>query len=209
MGRKSKPKVDPLLLAAQQREEAKKPENWGLNPDTVRQAGVRVSAPVKGRIASIRRDDVFHRLHARGALSDIALLSIRRLDEDLAERAAEGRQGHSDKVDGGCVRRDITVQQIAVAERVEAVLGKMGRRDGALLVEMLRPCRVVTCVTVELGPDGGPVKRVETERWRLVVRLICGEAHLHAQGAALRSAVENLALAYREYDAEPRAKRAA
>ena len=209
MGRRIKPKVDPLVLAAQQREEAKKPENWGPNPATLRQDGVRISAPAKGRVASVRRDDVFHRFHARSALSDAALTSIRRLDEDLTERAAEGRQGHGDKVDGSAHRRDITVDQIEAAERVDAVLAKMGRRDAALLLELLRPARVLTNSYMEPGKNGHPPERVETERWRLVVRLLCGEVHVNAQGAVLRSACENLALAYRELDAEPKSKRAA
>jgi hypothetical protein len=42
------------------------------------------------------------------------------------------------------------------------------------------------------------------EHWRQVVVIFSGETERHAQGAAVRAACDNLAMAYREIDHAPR-----
>ena len=74
-----------------------------------------------------RLDDVFHRLHARGALSNAALTAVRRLQTDLGERAGEGAYGHGEKVDGRSSSRElITQRQLDADDRVDRAVTPIG-----------------------------------------------------------------------------------
>ena len=191
-----------MLRAAQrradERESAKNPENWGADGKALaRQPDVKVVAGARGRVQTARRDDVFDRLLARGALSQSAHQAIRRLDADMTERRGEGERGSGEKVDGGGARDLVTQRMLDAGDRVDGlergVLPRVGRRDAGLLREMLEPRRVIT---------GG------LDRWRLVVATITGETNQHAQSAVLRAACDNLALAYQELDRTPRVRAA-
>ena len=137
-----------------------------------------------------QRTDVFDRLLARQALSQTAHQAIRRLDADMTDRRGEGERGAGQKVDSSGSRDLVTQRMIDVGSRVEAVLELVGRRDRYLLHELLKPRQ---------GLVGAGV-----ERWRQVVVVMTGEQRPDVQAGVVRSACENLVLAFREIDQRPR-----
>ncbi len=204
MSRKVKPKSAPKspaeILAelaarraedrARDRADAARPETWGVNVEALAgQDDVRLvtQGARRGAVQSARRDDVFDRLLARGALSASAHAAVRRLDADMTERRGQGHaQERGPKVDCQTSRELVTQRTLDAGARVDRALGLVGRRDAALLRELLEP---------RLAPAGAAL-----DRWRAVVRLITGEARPEVQAGAVRSAGENLAWAYAEVD---------
>lgn len=182
------------------------PEHWGADPKALRhQPGVNIvwereprTNKRTGKVQAAQRQDVFHRLHARGALTDVQLTAVRRLETDMAERRGEGdRPAPGMAVDCSGSRAAITDRQIAAGDRIDGhaprgVLLRVGLRDAVLLREMLDPRRVMP--TSSDGLDGRP------ERWRTVVTLVAGESRYDHQTTVLKGACDNLALAYREID---------
>lgn len=197
--RRSKPKpMSPeeiAMRAAQRRAEEKiamrNPENWGADGKALaRQPDVRIVPGARGKVQTARRDDVFDRFLARGALSQHAHQAVRRLDADMTERRGEGERGSGEKVDGSGACDLVTQRMIDAGDRVDEALRLVGRRDALLLHELLEPRQV-------LATNG-------LERWRMVVVVMTGESGKDAQPAVIRSACENLVHAYREIDARPR-----
>jgi hypothetical protein len=205
MPRKAKPKApkpkSPADIAAalaarraetraRDRADAGRPETWGADTAALaRQADVRLTG-ADGRRAGgqgTRRDDVFDRLQARGALSAGAHGAVRRLEADMTERRGQGHaQERGPKVDCQTSRELVTQRSLDAGDRVDRALGLVGRRDATLLRELLEPRHV-------LAGDG-------LDRWRSVVRVITGEARPEVQAGAVRGAAENLAWAYAELD---------
>ena len=197
---KSSPKSPGEILAesagrraeerARGRADAARPETWGVNVEALAgQDDVRLATQGARRAAvqSARRDDVFDRLLARGALSASAHAAVRRLDADMTERRGQGHaQERGPKVDCQTSRELVTQRTLDAGARVDRALGLVGRRDAALLRELLEP---------RLALAGAAL-----DRWRIVVRLITGEARAEVQAGAVRSAGENLAWAYAEVD---------
>ena len=183
------------MRAAQRRADeriaARNPENWGADGKALaRQPDVQVITGPRGKVQTARRDDVFDRFLARGAMSQPAHQAIRRLDADMTERRGEGERGSGEKVDG-CGSRDLVTQRMLDAgARVDAALALIGRRDALVLHELLQPRQV-------LATNG-------MERWRMVVLMLTGEQRDEVQAGVIRSAAENLVLAYRDIDAAPR-----
>jgi len=192
MPRQVKPKSPAEILAerAARRAEAARPETWGVNVEALAgQGDVRLLLQDEKRsvVQGARRDDVFDRLLARGALSASAHAAVRRLDADMTERRGEGHaQERGPKVDCQTTRDLVTLRTLDAGVRVDRALGLVGRRDAALLHELLEPRRVLADTALD--------------RWRAVVRLITGEARPEVQAGAVRSAAENLAWAYAEVD---------
>jgi len=204
MPRKAKPKSTPKSpgeivaeLAARRAEarerdraEAARPETWGVDVEALgRQDDVRLvmQGARRGAVQSARRDDVFDRLLARGALSASAHAAARRLDADMTERRGQGHaQERGPKVDCQTSRELVTQRTLDAGARVDRALGLVVRRDAALLRELLEPRLVLAGEALD--------------RWRAVVRLITGEARPEVQAGAVRSAGENLAWAYAEVD---------
>lgn len=165
---------------------------WGVNVEELQRQGVEVTPSVRGGQAAARRDDVFDRLLARQALSGAAHQAVRRLDADMTERRGDGSGDRKlgERMGAAGTRDLVTQRMIDAGDRVEAALALIGRRDAALLRELLEPRQVMVGEGVE--------------RWRQVVVIMAGETHQHAQGAVVRAASENLVLAYREVDNRPR-----
>jgi len=204
MPRKVKPKSTPKspgeILAelaarraedrARGRAEGQRPETWGVNVEALTgQDDVRLvtQGARRGAATGARRDDVFDRLLARGALSASAHAAVRRLDADMTERRGQGHaQERGPKVDCQTSRELVTQRTLDAGARVDRALGLVGRRDAALLRELLEP---------RLALAGAAL-----DRWRAVVRLITGEARPEVQAGAVRSAGENLTWAYAEVD---------
>ena len=164
--------------------------------EELQRQGVEVTASVRGGQAAARRDDVFDRLLARQALSAAAHQAVRRLDADMTERRGDssGDRKLGERTGGSGTRDLVTQRMIDAGDRIEAALALIGRRDAALLRELLEPRQVMVGEGVE--------------RWRQVVVVLTGETGKDAQAAVLRAACENLVLAYREVDNAPRQRAA-
>lgn len=131
-----------------------------------------------------RRADAFDALRdgmARGAYD-----AARRLEADMITRRGEQRNGGRTLMridcagggagpDGGAVQRLDRAR--GAAHRIDAVLGKVGARDALLLGELIQPTQ-------------------PGRSWREIVRAVTGEENPVAQGAAVRAACANLAMAY-------------
>ena len=125
------------------RAKALRPETWGVDALTLSgQDDVRLErqGDRRGTVQAARRDDVFDRLLARGALSASAHAAVRRLDADMTERRGEGHaQERGPKVDCQTSRELVTQRTLDAGARVDRALGLVGRRDAALLQELLEP----------------------------------------------------------------------
>lgn len=131
-----------------------------------------------------RRADAFDALRegmARGAYD-----AARRLEADMITRRGEQTSGGRTLMridcagggagpDGGAVSRLDRAR--GAAARIDAVLGRVGARDAALLGELITPTQA-------------------GRSWRETVRAVTGEENPVAQGAVVRAACANLAMAY-------------
>lgn len=126
-----------------------------------------------------RRADVFDVL--KEGMQPGCYDAARRLEHDMALRRGEGDRGRAmSRVDCEAVS-DRTDAMIAAAERIEAVLARVGEVDAFLLTELIEP---------------SPASRLARPGWRDVVAYVTGEEHAMGQGARVRSACANLHLAY-------------
>lgn len=175
------------------------PEHWGADPKALRAQPEVVIVWEReprtnkrtGKVQAAQRQDVFHRLHARGALTAVQLTAVRRLEIDMAERRGEGdRPAPGMAVDCSGSRAAITDRQIAAGQRVDRSLALVGLRSAALLREMVEPTRI-------------PVD--QPDRWRVVVSIMAGETRFDQQAATVREACDNLAYAHRTVDQQARA----
>lgn len=179
----------------------KDPAQWGADARALRaQPDVEVIMETKTKVQTAKRSDVFSRvllLTDRSAADQerltASLAAVRRLEHDVALRAGVTGGGFGIHVDQG---RPIPISDVSLlaGDRIKAVLALVGRRDAALLAELIEPRQVMTSD--------------EQERWRQVVVMFTGETLPHAQSSAVRGACDNLARAYWEIDQAPRAKAA-
>ena len=187
---KSKPKTPEQIAAEKLARRARDFEAVGLHPEA---AALPAHDDVEARrqdqkhAAGARRVDVLDAL--KEGMQPGAYDAARRLEHDMLLRRGEGDRGRAmARVD--CEGRgDRTDEMIAAAERIEAVLSRIGDRDAFLLSELLDP---------------SPAARLARPTWRAAVAYVTGETHTHAQAAVVRSACANLRAAY-----ERPAKRAA
>ncbi|MGH6991963.1 MAG: hypothetical protein ACRED8_13520 [Caulobacteraceae bacterium] len=173
------------LAEAAEKESAHDPARWGIDPAHLSlpaNQGVEIAGePARPR--RVRRQDVFDLFFSRGALSESALLAVRRLQADIARLHAEmgGVSALSPRVDRSRAPGEMARSRLEAAERIADVLSLCGSASGTLLRALLEDAAA-------LGSPGG---------WRAIVAARSGERLADAQGAALRAACENLAGAYR------------
>ena len=162
--------------------------------------GVRVVHDSDYRIIAAHRLDVFSLLHSRKgaegkpALTDQQLQAARRLENLIAIAYGHERPEISmDRVDKAqaTASEQITQAMIDASGLLKLVLGKCGRRDAELL------CALMSGAGARLGSG-----------WRQTVERVTGEANDKAQAAVVRSACENLGLAWREIDYAARERKA-
>jgi hypothetical protein len=169
-----------------------RPQTWGLAIealDLAANAGVEAVRDGRGRVISAHRTDVFEILRARGSLSEAELGAARRLETDMGLRAGLFRPDNTYVlVDSQGAVEGATQRMIAAGERVEQALAAVGPRQALLLRALIEP-----------GVVHGRVVD-----WRAVVARETAEANSHVQAAMVRSACDNLALAYQAVDAQPR-----
>ena len=183
------------MRRAQARLEAADPSRWGMEAKALRLAAnqdIDARLGPRGEVARARRQDVWDRLQARGAISAPAHAAIRRLQDDLAglHRTGLGARDFAPRVDGRADPRAFSDARLRAGQRVRAALDLAGPASAGLLRAL---CEAQATLGVSLD-------------WRAVVQDQTGERLADAQAAALRAAAENLAGAYGIVD---RARRSA
>lgn len=162
--------------------------------------GVRVVHDSEYRIIAAHRLDVFSLLHSRkgaegkAALTDQQLQAARRLENLIAIAYGHERPEISmDRVDKATATasEQITQAMIDASGLLKIVLGKCGRRDAELL------CALMSGTSARLGSG-----------WRQTVQRVTGEVNDKAQAAVVRSACENLGLAWQAIDYAARERKA-
>jgi hypothetical protein len=159
----------------------------GLQPEAARLAA---NSDIEIRRASARHAEGARRADAFDALRDGmargAYDAARRLQADMAVRRGEHASGGRTLMridcagggagpDGGAVQR--LDRSRGAAARIDAALAKVGARDALLLGELIQPT-------------------TSGRTWREIVRAVTGEENPVAQGAVVRAACANLAMAY-------------
>jgi len=190
--RRSKAPASPEAIArlrAAARAAAADPATWGVDAKALHlasQSDVAARLGPRGEVTRAHRLDVFDRLHARGALSDIAVGAVRRLQEDMAKlhRTGLGVRDFAPRVDVRARPGFFAETRLLAGQRVQAALDLAGPVSARLLRGL--------CET--------PAILGQNLDWRVVVEIETGERLPDAQGAALRAATENLAGAYRLID---------
>ena len=204
MSRRRKPS-DPQAIAlrkaeqlAMDRQSARNPSNWGVDPDIKRlptSSQVRVVRGTRARIVHARRLDAFDSLHAKGGLTDAQHQAAQRLIRDWAEMLGVGGAPANDNlgaIDSQGSAELVTQRMIDARARIfgspatEARPGRLGVMQhvgphvGALLAALVEPIVLEGMLTW----------------WRGQVQRVTGETEAHAQGAVVRMACEALRLAY-------------
>jgi hypothetical protein len=179
---KPKPKSPAEIMAERLSRRARDFEAVGLSASAAGLAsndGIEVRREDARHTRGARRLDAFEAL--RDSLAPGAYDAARRLERDLTVRAGEHDRGRAMLRVDCDTGRDRTDEMLAAGQRIETVLGRLGRRDGLLLVELIRPSPAVqlTCPT-----------------WRAVVAQITGETNDRGQAAIVRNLCANLAEAY-------------
>ena len=171
-----------------ERADAGRPERWGVSVTALALPAHGAVAAVRdgqGRVSHAHRTDVFERLHERGSLSGGQLAAVRRLERDMGLRAGLFRPpADLVKVDAQARTEGASQRMLAAGGRVDAALAATGPRC-ALLLRALVEAAVATGVAVD---------------WRAVVTRETGERNPHAQAARVRTACDNLMLAYQAGD---------
>jgi hypothetical protein len=206
LARKKRGPTDPETIAlragqerARRRAADADPRVWGPAthaPDLPTGADIEVVTGARMKVVQMRRaSDAFTLLHdawtrsdkkEQGAgLTDAQHQASERYVED-ALRAA-GVQTHDRLrlwvIDNGGGAEGVTQGMIDASWRIRAVHRESGRASAELLAALAAPI------------TGGQVRV-----WRVIVKEVTGETDRHAQAAAVRSAVENLRLAYQALD---------
>jgi hypothetical protein len=182
-------------LRAEARAAAANPATWGVDAKALRlpaQANVATRIGPRGEVTRAHRRDIFDRLQARGALSEAAVATVRRLQKDMAQlhRTGLGVRDFAPRVDAQAEPGAFAEARLRAGQRVRAALDLAGPVSARLLRSL---CEAPAILGQSLD-------------WRTVVEIETGERLPDAQGAALRAATENLAGAYRLID---RARRGA
>ena len=177
------------LRRAQMRLDAADPARWGVEPRglcLMANQDVEAELGGNGAVVRARRQDLWDRLHARGALSDRALAAVRRFESDLTalHRTGLGVRDFTPCVDGRGEPGAFGEARLRAGRRLRAALDLAGPASADLL-----------CAICESGAVLG-----QALDWRAVVVARTGERLADAQGATLRVAAENLAGAYQIID---------
>lgn len=168
------------------------PEAWGANVEAMAMPANASVAVTMDRaraktVQTAKRMDAFSAL-ATG-MPQASYFAALRLQVDITIRKGEQDRGRNfNRVD--CESpTDRTDAMIAAARRIEAVFARIGGHTQWLLTELASPSEVT---------------RLQHQNWREIVAYITGETNPMAQGATVKHACQDLALAYAEMDREPR-----
>lgn len=163
--------------------------------DEHRARGATVTHDEQGRIINARRLDVFALLHERKALTDPQLYAVRRLEVQIGTAHGHERPEQTmDRVDAstaGAPGQNITQAMIDAMSDLRAIMGSVGPLNARLLNALLAPEGNAGLLT----------------RWRKTVADVTREERPEVQAAMIRTACENLALAWQAFDNRPRERR--
>lgn len=168
------------------------PQAWGANLDSLAMTAnatvvVKMDKTKSRTIQTAKRMDAFAALEE--GMPVASYVAARRLQADITIRKGEQDRGRNlDRVDCDS-QTDRTDAMIAAAKRIEAVFARIGGHTQWLLTELASPSDVM---------------RLNHTTWRTIVQYITGEEDAMSQGAAVRHACRELAVAYAELDRLPR-----
>ncbi|MGH7010120.1 MAG: hypothetical protein ACREEX_04720, partial [Caulobacteraceae bacterium] len=129
------------LAEATEKESARDPARWGIDLAHLALAANQeieiAGEPARPR--RVRRRDVFDLFFSRGALSEGALLAVRRLQADIARLHAGmgGVCALSQRVDHSRAPGEMARSRLEAGERIAAVLALCGSASGTLLRALL------------------------------------------------------------------------
>ena len=156
--------------------------------------GIEVRHDEQYRIIGAFRVDVFSLLHERKALTDPQLIAVRRLEVLIGTASGHERPEQGERVDSsseGAPGQNVTQTMIDAHADLRAIMREVGITNGKLLNALL-------------APVDGPAALT---RWRDTVFSVTAETNDKAQAAMVRTACENLALAWQAFDYRARERR--
>lgn len=178
---------------ARDREERKDPTKWGVSAEILTLASAREDVDVvvdsqrRGRIVHAKRSDAFSLI----TMSPEQERAAKRYWRDWCHRAGVMTEDpHNlelvDRSPGLAPGQQLTQRMLDAGGRLDDAHAMIGRADVQLLRGLVEPL----------------VMQGQLHVWRVVVQKLTGETERHAQAAKVRSAVENLRLAYDDVDEE-------
>lgn len=187
---------------AEEREIDADPARWGDKPlnagEKANLVRTRVTARLdsKDRPVSMQRTDVFDRLRAKDAISDVQLCAVRRLERDMAERARIGAKGQAlEHVDRMGDFAAISDKAIDAGGRVDEAMALVGPANARLFRALIE--------TPLLHGPGVDADALGFD-WREAVTRITGETRRESQSCLVRMAATNLAEVYDFLDSRRR-----
>lgn len=186
MTRRRKPS-DPALLAAQRLARKRVVEELEAR-------GVEVRHDEQFRIIGASRIDVFSLLHERKALNDPHLIAVRRLEVLIGHAYGHERPEQGERVDTssqGAPGQNVTQAMIDAHGDLKLIMREVGFTNARLLTALLAPVDSPSILT----------------RWRKTVEDSTKEKRPEVQAAMIRTACENLALAWQSFDYRARERR--
>lgn len=190
--------TDPAEARRKLREIERDPSRWGVNTDSlslVANADVATVAETRKTVARAQRYDVFALLHGRGTLSPQLLVSVRRLQDDIAIRTRTDGKPEPMLVQGNHRSVElVTARSLKAATDVDRVMGVSAEKEDVGLGiqrQMWRDLLEALC--------GCPVAN-----WRPTVQRVTGEHRKPQQANYVIRACEALNTAYGEIDRRER-----
>jgi hypothetical protein len=157
--------------------------------------GIEVRHDEQYRIIGAFRLDVFSLLHERKALTDPQLIAVRRLEVLIGTASGHERPEQGmDRVDSstsGAPGQNISQAMIDASGELRIIMREIGFTNARLLMALL-------------APENSPAVMT---RWRQTVADITREERSEVQAAMIRTACENLALAWQAFDYRARERR--
>ena len=156
--------------------------------------GAVVTVDEQHRIINARRLDVFALLHERKAMTDPQLIAVRRLEVLIGVAYGHEKPDQGERVDTssqGAPGQNVSQTMIDAHAEMREVMGEVGITNARLLNALLAPTEGPAALT----------------RWRKTVSDVTREGRPEVQSAMIRTACENLALAWQAFDYRARERR--
>lgn len=184
--------IDPAVVALSEAEKRGDPAKWGVNEDNLRLAAnseVTVEGETRTKVKRVMRWDVFRLLWIRHGISDAALASVRRLQEDIA--ILHRTHGASDAIR--------TIGSTSTPEGLSLARREAGERIREVMAGMRpKPAKLILALTEREAIDG------VIPDWRAIVKHATGQHNRQGQADQVRQACEALAESYKTLDNRPR-----
>ena len=162
--------------------------------DELRARGIEVRHDEQYRIIGAFRVDVFSLLHERKALTDPQLIAVRRLEVLIGVAYGHEKPEQGERVDTssqGAPGQNVSQTMIDAHADLRSVMREIGITNARLLNALLAPTEGPAALT----------------RWRKTVSDVTREGRPEVQSAMIRTACENLALAWQSFDYRARERK--